>query len=1088
MKKLIFIILLLALPVSMQATIVPLDASFYSGGVLAVPDSFRITVMGNHDSVDVYSSPGDTTITTAFFSDTLNRDYSAYSTLSLRWKVTFASGDSTIVMEDLSYRLTQNVNVVSDSYTPDVNVASVNTSAIEDVDIATISTNAIQISGSAESADSLQDILTGTGRTFNLSQFVVRAVEATDTAFLIMGATNAPAAAFIGADTATNRYNHGIYALGGSYGSGMFLRGGDNVAIGGAGMYLWGGQASPGLYALGGPSNGDGFYIERVGTGNDIELAGDGLISGTIDSVDKVPSNIMDSLQSQDDWIAHQTTSDSIMDSVGNLTVSAAIPESDMREIAGYSKDSVWHANFEANDGTAGSFGDTAKTWGATAATGLDSGVIYGAVSQAIDDSGLSYNRKFQDIDVEYAYAITADTFLNLPTDSAATSGGSLSDSLSGLHPATWYFDAPWGPNAGIDSIADTTPGWKYWMVWSAWNTEYTCIGASNDKITWEIPYYIDSSGAIVEAANPLSGHAKMSDPFLWYKSDTLFMIDREATGLKRLMYRYSVNGVNWSDTVHLWLLRDCESFSIVDEDTAYACYYTETTNWNLVRLLMTDWRDTTTLLREDTCNVVQRNGGTMTQKNSEVDKIADNKYLILYTEGTTRGVFLGESNNGMRFVLNNEPVIVSGVPPNFDSRGLYKSAMQSLVNGDDEIYLDVYYSGLDAATSDWHVGKSEIRFDGKHRTLQMANDIVYNGSFDGEYTTGGGEDCYIPDGWTLFDEGIGTYDPTIGVYEYSSSHRGRVFGMGRYNAIADLPDTAMVYQHVGKLVAGTYLLSGYIENDVDSICAVGIAIDDDTLLTGFLDSIFLTTDTSGYFYIATELSAGHHYVKLWVSGDAPLGCIFDDIRLEKIASSGTSGSGAADVTHYVRDTANSVMISGVKMDINTLAGTNWANVTTGSGGYGIYNANDNDTLVVTCFEPGYVFTVDTVIIASTSHTDTTNGCAITITGPSAANTCRCYMWAYDGSGQPQEGRVPFAEIIGRVVEDTCNNPNTPITDKSFTGTATDATGRGYVDVIWTSCLKGSSKTKFGWDSPSGIEWKHTDSVPSDTTWNVTSE
>ena len=46
----------------------------------------------------------------------------------------------------------------------------------------------------------------------------------------------------------------------------------------------------------------------------------------------------------------------------------ASISQADMAEIA----DSVWHADLELHDGTAGSFGDSAQGWGATSAGGTD--------------------------------------------------------------------------------------------------------------------------------------------------------------------------------------------------------------------------------------------------------------------------------------------------------------------------------------------------------------------------------------------------------------------------------------------------------------------------------------------------------------------------------------------------------------------------------------------------------------------------------------------------------------------------------------------------------------------------------------------
>lgn len=286
MKKfLIFLIILMALPVI--ATVVPLDATFWDAGVMTAPDSVFIQILGNRDPVDTFTIPGDTSTVVAFMHDTLNRDYSSYTSLSLEWRAFFASGQSTYVSEDMSHRLIQDVN-------------------------------AVQISGDAGAADSLERMLDGNRATLFLSQLNIVA-DGDNTAILAVGS---------GA-------GHGLRTFGGSTGHGLYTRGGasggDGIHAsseggGGSGMSLTGSAAGPGLYALGGSGNGDGAVFESQFSGVAIDLDGTPRIAGYIDSValvGAVPATV-----------ALQTTSDSILDSLGNLSVTASITDADMASIA----------------------------------------------------------------------------------------------------------------------------------------------------------------------------------------------------------------------------------------------------------------------------------------------------------------------------------------------------------------------------------------------------------------------------------------------------------------------------------------------------------------------------------------------------------------------------------------------------------------------------------------------------------------------------------------------------------------------------------------------------------------------------------
>ncbi len=100
---------------------------------------------------------------------------------------------------------------------------------------------------------------------------------------------------------------------------------------------------------------------------------------------------IIDTLQLQDGWVAREASLFSGNLNLDNVTGSYDAADFEAASLngkgdwninkTGYAitdaekaliADSVWHANFELHDGTAGSFGDSAQGWGATSAGGTD--------------------------------------------------------------------------------------------------------------------------------------------------------------------------------------------------------------------------------------------------------------------------------------------------------------------------------------------------------------------------------------------------------------------------------------------------------------------------------------------------------------------------------------------------------------------------------------------------------------------------------------------------------------------------------------------------------------------------------------------
>jgi len=169
------------------------------------------------------------------------------------------------------------------------------------------------------------------------------------------------------------------------------------------------------------------------------------------------------------------------------------------------------------------------------------------------------------------------------------------------------------------------------------------------------------------------------------------------------------------------------------------------------------------------------------------------------------------------------------------------------------------------------------------------------------------------------------------------------------------------------------------------------------------------------------------------------------------IAGNLVYGYGAAAVTYYVRDTSNAAFVARTNVNVDYFGGGDAAQLNTSSGGYALFNAEENDTLIVTCNRAGYYFPPDTIIVDSTIFTDTVKGYALPIAAPGAANVCRAYMYVYDNSGNALRNAQLFAMPQNDNVQDTCNG--TVIGKRLIVGKVSDSTGYTYVDLIQSDCL-----------------------------------
>jgi hypothetical protein len=219
---------------------------------------------------------------------------------------------------------------------------------------------------------------------------------------------------------------------------------------------------------------------------------------------------------------------------------------------------------------------------------------------------------------------------------------------------------------------------------------------------------------------------------------------------------------------------------------------------------------------------------------------------------------------------------------------------------------------------------------------------------------------------------------------------------------------------------------------------------------------------------------------------------------VDSVGVVGNQTSGAYTVTLYAIDTSASPddSITNIDIEIKNQVGQRIFNENTNSGGYVLFNATINDTVLAYVRAlPMYNFLGDNkvaghdTIFVTGTMTDSLLGYEVEITAPSSADLCRAYIDVYDNSGNPIVGAQIFAKMQATNVQDTCNL--TSIGAFEMRGTVSDAAGRTYIDLIKSKCLLKTGSTtgikyKIGIDYGDYIDWKFNDTIPDSTTFNVT--
>lgn len=195
------------------------------------------------------------------------------------------------------------------------------------------------------------------------------------------------------------------------------------------------------------------------------------------------------------------------------------------------------------------------------------------------------------------------------------------------------------------------------------------------------------------------------------------------------------------------------------------------------------------------------------------------------------------------------------------------------------------------------------------------------------------------------------------------------------------------------------------------------------------------------------------------------------------------AGSGGNAVIIGCLDTSGTdVLITGVTVTVRTLAGVDYAKLTTASNGYTAAFGLGTDSYVFICNKEGYTFSVDTIAISGNA-TDTVQGRNYAVASPSAADVSRAYAWVRDAAGEIVSEAVLYATPEGQTIQDTCNN--TTIVRKEMRSQPSDSdSGYIYLDLTKSKCYNRQNKYTFYIKVGNEVIYQPKKlTVPDSTTW-----
>ena len=110
---------------------------------------------------------------------------------------------------------------------------------------------------------------------------------------------------------------------------------------------------------------------------------------------------------------------------------------------------------------------------------------------------------------------------------------------------------------------------------------------------------------------------------------------------------------------------------------------------------------------------------------------------------------------------------------------------------------------------------------------------------------------------------------------------------------------------------------------------------------------------------------------------------------------------------------------------------------------------------------------------------------ALNVGTPGGDSTVRVYAYAYDPQSNPQSGAKLVAKLMGRFVQDTCNQKL--LIDYEVESEASGSDGYVYLDLVKSKCLSGYNKYKIGLMYNRHTDYFFMDTIPGDSaTYRIT--
>ena len=504
----------------------------------------------------------------------------------------------------------------------------------------------------------------------------------------------------------------------------------------------------------------------------------------------------------------------------------------------------------------------------------------------------------------------------------------------------------------------------------------------------------------------------------------------------------------------------------------------------------------------------------------------------VIHAALDTLGIIIPDSLNDTLTAIHNA-ALNAGVPDSlFDSLTAIHAAISDsdrLFSADKDLLINRITDSLNLVTIPVNVkemedteyaeiahytGDTSWNFPFRGLT-EMPQNLVRNGSFEAEslgtYLT---ESNIFPKGWSSYFYGTAH----VIIKEVTGSNQIYSSGGKKYMEVNGdaIGDSAQFLSSPFNVKSGGYVIYGitarkgsgasitcYLHNDNDN-SRLDTLNNDITSLEGItytkiykvppiLDDIgiefeiFVNAETS---FVYLDGTFAYYYPKLDTLDIDSISQITADLLAGGISVTCSGmGMGGVSIKVKVADTSGAdAAITGAWVSLNTMAGVPYAGQLTNTSGQANFFANVNDTLVASVTIPGYVIPKsDTLPIIAGGVSDSIKGYDMITAPPGSADLCRVYLNVVDGSGNYLEGVKMTASIqntSGGVI-DTC--AGTPIGQYTMGSTLSDASGYLYIDLIKSKCLNNQQKYKFIITYPSGQSFgKGPFTVPDSSTWKLT--